>query len=202
MKLTVFSCWISMSDRQTDRWVGAFATPLCERVKNIICNYVTSKQMCMKTRQNFRSTCVSAIRISDYRFWHWSKKVKQSHYRLGKALRVPGGWGFQISRQSAHEGSKAVSPTHQLLLPPGNVPGTHFCYSPSQPQSHSAAGRIMSMEIPVTPSGIKPATCRFVAKCLNQLRHQQRAPWHWSEKHIKLIFKVKNNIILLSLNVI
>jgi hypothetical protein len=33
----------------------------------------------------------------------------------------------RISRQSAHEGGKVVSPTHRPSLPPGNNPGTHFC---------------------------------------------------------------------------
>jgi hypothetical protein len=32
------------------------------------------------------------------------------------------------------------------LYPPGIIPGTHFCYRLSQPQGHSAGGRIMWMK--------------------------------------------------------
>jgi hypothetical protein len=68
-----------------------------------------------------------------------SKKLKQ-------ALRVPGGWGSQILRQSAHEGGKVVSPMHWPRLLPGNIPGTHFCYRLNRPQGHSVTGRIMSIK--------------------------------------------------------
>jgi hypothetical protein len=44
-------------------------------------------------------------------------KVKQSLYSLGEALGVAEVRGFKISRQSAHEGGKFVSPTHQPPLP-------------------------------------------------------------------------------------
>jgi hypothetical protein len=127
-----------------------------------------------------------------------SVKVKQSHYRSGQALRVPGGWGFQISRQSAHE-VKVVSndrnpsgrimalgstqsltemSTRKYSWYSGNIPGTHFCWRLSRSQGHSATERIM------TPSGIEPATFRFVAQCLNQLRHRVSPYFEGTNRYI------------------
>jgi len=65
---------------------------------------------------------------------------------LLEAQRVPGSYGSQISRQSAHEGGKVVSPMHQPPLPPGDIPGTHFCLRLSSPREHCAAGRIKSIK--------------------------------------------------------
>jgi len=42
------------------------------------------------------------------------------------ALTAPGGWGSQISKQSAHEGGK-VSPTPRHPLPPRDISGTYLC---------------------------------------------------------------------------
>ena len=47
---------------------------------------------------------------------------------------------------TAQDGGKVVSLTHRPPLPPGHVPGTHFCYRLSRSQSHSAIGKTMSME--------------------------------------------------------
>ena len=61
--------------------------------------------------------------------WRWKVKVKanQSLYRAGRSLRVARGCDSRISRQSAHEGSKNVSPTQRPLLSPENNRSTRFC---------------------------------------------------------------------------
>ena len=53
-----------------------------------------------------------------YSFTELWAKVKQSLYMPGQALRVPGGWGSQISWQLLHKGGKVVSNSHRPLLPP------------------------------------------------------------------------------------
>ena len=98
-------------------------------------------------------------------------KVKQSYYGSGQALRLPGGWGSQISRQSAHEGGKVVSHTHRPPLPPGNICGTLSVRGWVNPRAIVRLERLCQWKIPVTPSGIEPATFWLVAQCLNQLRH-------------------------------
>jgi len=63
------------------------------------------------TKNSSDSTCTSSLNFQYFCYQQILQNVKQ--YQTGQALRVPGVWGSQISRQSAHEGGKDVSPTHR-----------------------------------------------------------------------------------------
>jgi hypothetical protein len=94
-------------------------------------------------------------------------KVKQSHYRPWQALRVLGEWDSQILKQSAHEGSKVVMPTHRPPLPQKVFLVLISVRGRVNPRAIVRPDGLYKWKIPKTPSGIDPATFRFVAQCLN-----------------------------------
>jgi hypothetical protein len=91
--------------------------------------------------------------------------------RKGKAVPLQAWSGPEVSRKlrfqdymtTAQNGGK-VSPTHRPPLLPGNAPGTHFWVDP---RAIVRSEGLCQWKIPMIPSGLEPATFRFVAQCLN-----------------------------------
>jgi len=112
--------------------------------------------------------------------------VKLSHYRPGQSLGVPGGWGSNISRQSAHGGGKVVSRTHQLPLPPVNILVPICVRGWVNPWAIVWLEGLCRWKISMTPSGIEPATVGFVVMYLQLLTvlHFIINPSCWLTTHV------------------
>ena len=94
----------------------------------------------------------------------YGKKVNLSRYGPGGALGVRKGLGYRISRHSAQEGGKVVSPTHRPSLPPGRILVLISVRGWVDPRVTMRPEGLSHWKTPVTPSGIEPATFRFVAQ--------------------------------------
>ena len=102
--------------------------------------------------------------ISNSSLCYAKLEVKPSHYRSCGFQEV-GATRFQYNRHMKVVGLSAVRTGR--LYPPGNIPGTHFCWR------LSASGRIMSMKNSNDTIGNRTRDLpACVMRCLSQLRHR------------------------------
>jgi ABC-type cobalamin/Fe3+-siderophores transport system ATPase subunit len=77
----------------------------------------STKLLCLRSSSNFVIRYFHDKNLATKVCNHFVK-VKQSHYRPERIQSPAGGLGSHISRQSAREGGKVVSPRHRLPLLP------------------------------------------------------------------------------------
>jgi hypothetical protein len=116
-------------------------------------------------RLQYKNRKLSAVYCDNH-----TKRIKPSHYRPELQLvEAP-----RISGQSKHEGGKVVSPTHRPLSPPPPPETLLVLISVRgwvDPRATVRPKGLSQPKIPITKSGIEPATFRLVAQRLDQPRH-------------------------------
>ena len=106
-------------------------------------------------------------------WWHTKLKSKAILLQAWtRPLELQEAEAPRISRYSAHEGGKIVSPMYWLPLLPRRYLVLIFGRGWVDPRSTLQPGGFGQRKIPMTPLGIKPMTFLPTVQCLNQLYHR------------------------------
>ena len=123
----------------------------------------------------------------EFRDTRTAGKIRERNYETLKSVPLQAWSGPEGSRKlrfpdfmtTAQDGGKVFQPYAPAAFTPRKCSWYSFLLEAESTQGHSAIGRILCQwKIPMTPTGIKPATSRFVAQHLN---HCATAvpPRHW-----------------------
>jgi len=112
--------------------------------------------------------------------WHWYFKFKKSY--INPITDLEGPWRFQDVEAPRFQDTRHMKVVRLSTLRTGRLYRQDiflvFISVRGWVDLRKLVGpeRLCQWIIPMTASGIEPATFWLVAQCLNQLRHQQRAP--------------------------
>ena len=109
---------------------------------------------------------VNVIYIWTYVWQHWKPSLSICCTMFQHWINAER-WVSYISRQSTHECSNVVSSKHRPPLPQEIFPVLISVRGWVVPRALVRPEGLCQWKIPMTPSGIGPATFRFVAQCLN-----------------------------------
>ena len=144
---------------------GEFCTGAAALNAVKICNAVCRMNNSLSETANHLEYCALCTYYSVQKLTLGLRKsinVKQSHYRHGQALRVPVGWSSQISRQWSHVGGIP----QEILLVLISVRGWVIPRSIVRPEG------LCQWKIPMTQSGIEPATFQRKSIPVLEITHQ------------------------------
>jgi hypothetical protein len=117
--------------------------------------------------------------------YSWTVEVKQSHYWPWQALRVPGGWGSQILYNRHTKVVRLSALRTRCLYPQEIFLVLIYVEGWVTPRAIVWPEGLCQWKIPVTPSGIDPATFWFVA-VPQPLRHH--VPPILEQYYVKIIY--------------
>ena len=132
-----------------------------------------------------------------------NQKLKNKHVKSNPITGLDRPWGFQEFEAPRFQYNRHMNVVTLSALRTGRLYPRKYSWYSFLLHVESTPGQegLCQWKIPITPSGIEPATFRFVAQCLNQLRHHVSHKTCRRGEQTKLRMTHKFNIIVVGVRI-